>query len=139
MKEASPGSYFKRCDTEYEIAHKYGFLDQQTNDVGIIYTPSPILLVVMLDGVGYAEQIMADIVQIVIDHTLAIDAAIAQAHLDTRVEAAEKASASDALRAEAQLEDFSDAELAALIGITDHTVISGLGCAALTSLLLSMP
>ncbi|MBP3634520.1 MAG: serine hydrolase [Oscillospiraceae bacterium] len=46
MKQAQPGEYFKAGVTEYEVAHKYGWFEGALNDVGIIYTPQPILLAV---------------------------------------------------------------------------------------------
>ena len=49
MKEAMPrDSLFKGIDTGYEVAHKYGLFNvgdyQALNDVGIVYTPEPILI-----------------------------------------------------------------------------------------------
>jgi len=56
MKQAQPGEYFKAGVTEYEVAHKYGWFEGAVNDVGIIYTPQPILLAV------YTQDVTADIV-----------------------------------------------------------------------------
>lgn len=56
MKLAQPGEYFKAGVTEYEVAHKYGWFDGAVNDVGIIYTPQPILLAV------YTQFVTQDIV-----------------------------------------------------------------------------
>ena len=49
MKTAMPrNSLFKGIDTGYEVAHKYGFYPTESynalNDVGIVYTPEPILI-----------------------------------------------------------------------------------------------
>lgn len=52
MKQAQPGEYFKAGVTEYEVAHKYGWFEGAVNDVGIIYTPQPILLAVYTQGVS---------------------------------------------------------------------------------------
>lgn len=54
MKQAMPGQYFKRGVTEYEVAHKYGSVQYYNNDVGIIYTEQPFLLVVYtgMEGIG---------------------------------------------------------------------------------------
>lgn len=57
MKQAQPGKYFKQYVTDYEIAHKYGWFEGAVNDVGIIYTPQPILLAVYTQGV--VEDIVA--------------------------------------------------------------------------------
>ena len=58
MKQAQPGEYFKAGVTEYEVAHKYGWFEGAVNDVGIIYTPQPILLAVYTQDVG--AQVVAD-------------------------------------------------------------------------------
>jgi len=46
MKDATQQGYFKEGIKDYEIAHKFGSLPSQNNDVGIIYTPQPLLLAV---------------------------------------------------------------------------------------------
>ena len=46
MKQAQPNEYFRAWVTDYEVAHKYGFFEGAVNDVGILYTPEPILLAV---------------------------------------------------------------------------------------------
>lgn len=56
MKQAQPGEYFKAGVTEYEVAHKYGWFEGAVNDVGIIYTPQPILLAV------FSQDVSADVV-----------------------------------------------------------------------------
>jgi len=56
MKQAQPGEYFKAGVTEYEVAHKYGWFEGAVNDVGIIYTPQPILLAV------YTQDVSAEVV-----------------------------------------------------------------------------
>ena len=58
MKQAQPGEYFKAGVTQYEVAHKYGWFEGAVNDVGIIYTPQPILLAVFTQDVG--AQVVAD-------------------------------------------------------------------------------
>ena len=58
LKAASPGTYFKRYVSDYEIAHKYGYLHPDedrpviANAAGIVYTPTPYLLVVFTSGKG---------------------------------------------------------------------------------------
>ena len=51
MKQAQPDKYFKAGVKDYEVAHKYGWFEGAVNDVGIIYTPQPILLAVYTQGV----------------------------------------------------------------------------------------
>ena len=52
MKEASPTKYFHRVlEDRYEIAQKYGSAGHVCHAGGVIYTPDPVLLVVMNSGV----------------------------------------------------------------------------------------
>ena len=52
MKEASPTKYFHRIlEDRYEIAQKYGSAGHVCHAGGVIYTPDPVLLVVMNSGV----------------------------------------------------------------------------------------
>lgn len=50
LKEATPWSYFKKYNTNFEIAHKYGHWEKAVNDYGIFYTPEPFLLSCMTYG-----------------------------------------------------------------------------------------
>ena len=68
MKQAQPGEYFKAGVTEYEVAHKYGWFEGAVNDVGIIYTPQPILLAVFTQDVG--AQVVADTAALFAAYTL---------------------------------------------------------------------
>ena len=67
MKQAMPGQYFKRGAAEYEVAHKYGSVQVYNNDVGIIYTPQPYLLVVYSIG---GEEICADAAELMTAYTV---------------------------------------------------------------------
>lgn len=69
MKEAVPGQYFKAEVQEYEIAHKYGEVNEFVNDVAIIYTPQPILLAVYTQGI-YGAGVCARIARLVTDYTV---------------------------------------------------------------------
>lgn len=69
MKEAVPGQYFKAGVQEYEIAHKYGEVDEFVNDVAIIYTPQPILLAVYTQGI-YGAGVCAQAARLVTDYTV---------------------------------------------------------------------
>lgn len=84
MKLAHPGRYLENWDSEYEIAHKYGYFEGQLNDVAIIYTPEPFFLVVFTRGVY--EETLGEFCRLMTDYTLASDAQY-QA-LQARVEAA---------------------------------------------------
>jgi len=67
MKQAMPDQYFKRGAAEYEVAHKYGSVQVYNNDVGIIYTPQPYLLVVYSIG---GEEICADAAELMTAYTV---------------------------------------------------------------------
>ena len=70
MLEAQPGEYFKAgVPEEYDVAHKYGWYEGAVNDVGIIYTPEPFLLVVYTQDVG--AQVVADAAALCTDYNLA--------------------------------------------------------------------
>lgn len=69
MKDAVPGQYFKAGVQEYEIAHKYGEVNEFVNDVAIIYTPQPILLAVYTQGI-YGAGVCAQAARLVTDYTL---------------------------------------------------------------------
>ena len=51
MKDAMPGQYFQAGVQEYEVAHKYGEINEFVNDVAIFYTPQPFLLAVYTQGI----------------------------------------------------------------------------------------
>lgn len=69
MKDAMPGQYFKAGVTEYEIAHKYGAVNEFVNDVAIIYTPQPILLAVYTQGI-YGDGICANAARLLTNYTV---------------------------------------------------------------------
>lgn len=69
MKEAMPGQYFKAGVQEYEIAHKYGAVDIFVNDVGIIYTPQPILLAVYTQGI-YGDGVCAQAARLMTNYVV---------------------------------------------------------------------
>ncbi|MBP3587886.1 MAG: serine hydrolase [Clostridia bacterium] len=71
MKQAMPDQYFKRGVTEYEVAHKYGSVQVYNNDVGIIYTPQPILLAVYSQGGNTGgDGVCADAARLMTAYTL---------------------------------------------------------------------
>ena len=67
MKQAMPGRYFKRGAADYEVAHKYGSVQVYNNDVGIIYTPQPYLLVVYSIG---SEEVCAEAAKLMTAYTV---------------------------------------------------------------------
>lgn len=71
MMEANPGQYLEKYVDEYEIAHKYGYLNGAVNDVGIVFTPSPYLIAIYTNNAGNGENVIGEINRIVCDYTLA--------------------------------------------------------------------
>lgn len=114
LKRAQPDDYFHGClGDRFEVAQKYGsykseYGDQNewNNTAGIIYTPNPIVLVVMTKdlSVQKGEQVIQDLCLRFVDYTLALDEAIAQAE-EERLRAEEeerlRAEEEERLRAEA--------------------------------------
>lgn len=69
MKIAKPGEHFKRFIDDYEVAHKYGSVQIFENDVGIIYTPQPILLAVYTQGI-YGEVLCGKAARLLTNYTV---------------------------------------------------------------------
>lgn len=61
MKEAEPDAYFKQSIDDIEIAHKYGLYGNFEHDMGILYTPEPILLGVFTKDIINAKEVIADL------------------------------------------------------------------------------
>ena len=74
MKEAQPDAYFRAKVTEYDVAHKYGYIIDDNvltvNDVGIIYAPQPFLLAVYTTGAPYPENVVAEACRVLTDYTV---------------------------------------------------------------------
>jgi len=138
MKDASPGLYFRRNQGEYEIAHKYGMLDNIIHDVGIVYTPTPFLLVVMTQDV-YGERILGELCQLMTEYTLNLDAkyeAERQAGIDKAEAIALALAAEEAAEAEAV---YSAAQLSALTEQTEADAAALADALALATLQLCLP
>jgi len=115
MKEAAPDSYFRMYEDEYSIAHKYGYYSGYTHDMGIIYTPTPFLLVVMTNNVYNAEEMLGDLCRVMTEYTLSLDAKyeqeriealaadIAEAAARAEIQEQQQAQAAEAERTEIQL------------------------------------
>lgn len=87
LKQAQPGMYFKRY-LSCEVAHKYGYLGDNYNDVGIIYTETPFLLACYTDGVPNGENVVGRLAELMAeytDYTTAHDAYVAE-HVDDEPE-----------------------------------------------------
>lgn len=70
MKAAAYGQYFQLYQGEYEIAHKYGYFEGAVNDVGIIYTPEPILVAAYTEQVGYAESKLGALAELLTEYSV---------------------------------------------------------------------
>lgn len=122
MEEAQPEDYFNFCGVDYPVAHKYGYYDGYINDAGIIYTPTPFLLVAFTYNLGAGEQVLGELCNLMCDYTLSLidemeeeeeaarlEAETEAANLEAeeeaaRIEAEEEAARLDALRQEAEEE-----------------------------------
>lgn len=119
MTESTPGANFRLYEGDYTIAHKYGAKNAVLNDVGIIYTPTPFLLVVLTDGAANREEILGELCLLMTEYTLGLDAkyeaerqaSIAEAAQLAEILAAEEAAAIAGSRESEQLRDLAaDAE-----------------------------
>ncbi len=75
LLEAQPGEYFRTRIQEYEIAQKYGSLQERngTNNnhvAGIIYTPHPFILVVMTENDPLPFTTLGELARVFADYTV---------------------------------------------------------------------
>lgn len=76
MKQAQPNAYFRHeLEGVYDVAQKYGSADGYNHTAGIIWTPSPILLVVMSNrlAVQLGDQTIGHVAAAVADYALVVD------------------------------------------------------------------
>ena len=73
MKNAHPGLYFRKYQGDYEIAHKYGYMDGAVNDCASVYTPHPFFLVVFTKDVYNSEKILGELCQMMTQYSLYLD------------------------------------------------------------------
>jgi len=111
---ANPGEYF-RTDLEgkYDIAQKYGAYTGVRHTAGIIYTPNPIVLVVLTGKTGHGEQIIAAVADAFTEFALKIDGRIEQAEADEKAEQERIAAEEEAMRLEKERLEREQAEKAA--------------------------
>lgn len=73
MKLAEPNNYFRLNEDRYEIAHKYGFNQEEyhlyVNDCGVVFTEDPIILVMFTDNVPDAYTVLSDYCTTMCDYT----------------------------------------------------------------------
>lgn len=73
MQKAEPDNYFKLYEKRFDIAHKYGFLQEEyhthVNDCGIAFTDDPIALVIFTDNAPKAYEIITEYCTLMCDYT----------------------------------------------------------------------
>lgn len=73
MLKAEPENYFNYHEQEYDIAHKYGYLEEDgalyMNDCAICYTDDPILIVMFTFGVPKPYDMLSDFCTLMCDYT----------------------------------------------------------------------
>lgn len=73
MQRAEPEKYFKQNEQRFDIAHKYGFIQEEyhlyINDCGIAYTDEPILLVIFTDNQHNAFDVITAFCTLMCDYT----------------------------------------------------------------------
>ena len=71
---ASPEHYLRRnLEGQYDIAQKYGALEEFHHITGIIYTPNPIIVTVMTQYTHAVDALVGDAAQMLVDYTLKLD------------------------------------------------------------------
>lgn len=70
LKIACRGQYFQKYQTDYEIAHKYGYYEGAINDVGIIFTPQPVLAAAYTENVVYGEDTLGRLAELLTEYSL---------------------------------------------------------------------
>ncbi len=74
LLQAQPENYFRLyLEGKYDVAQKYGSWEGQVNTAGIIYTPTPFLLVVMTDHVGDGATLIGALAGALADYTRELD------------------------------------------------------------------
>lgn len=117
LKLAQPGEYFRvRLEDKYPIAQKYGSYVGDNHAAGIIYTPTPFLLVVMTELCNDPRLVIAEAAEMMAEYTLTLDERQKQ-HQAEKAAAAEKAEQerlAEEARIQAEQEAAEQARLEAL-------------------------
>ncbi len=123
MKIAARGQYLQKYQGEYEIAHKYGYYEGAINDVGIIYTPEPVLVAAYTENVTYGENTLGRLGELLTEYSLyhtnlaeaerlAAEAEARAAEERIRLEQEQKAAEEAAAQAAAEAAAQAEAEAA---------------------------
>lgn len=112
LKIACRGQYFQKYQREFDIAHKYGYFDGAINDVGIIFTPQPVLVAAYTENVTYGEDTLGRLAELLTEYSLyhtekqaaaeLLAQAQAEAEEQARIEAEEAAAAEASAQATAE-------------------------------------
>lgn len=109
LKRAQPVDYFHLCtDPELVIAQKYGSYNEWNGTTGIIYTPNPVILTVMMKNVEGAEEVIANAAKMFVDYTLTLDSKLTE----YTAEKAEAVRASEEKAAQEEAARAAEARLA---------------------------
>ena len=89
LKKACPEHYFRASlENRYEVAQKNGQYEGVLHNAGIIYTPTPILLVVMCDHMPGQLDALDELAEFFADYSLELDKRQAQREAEKQEEAA---------------------------------------------------
>lgn len=73
MRQAEPENYFKLHENRFDIAHKYGYLQEgyhfYLNDCGIAFTDEPIAIVMFTDNAPNAYELLTEYCTLMCDFT----------------------------------------------------------------------
>lgn len=74
MLQTQPENYFRQTlEGQYEVAQKYGQYTGLLHNAGIIYTPTPIILVVMTNRVEGSMELIGEMAKLFADYSLTLD------------------------------------------------------------------
>ena len=135
LLEAQPGAYF-RSDAElsakYPIAQKFGAFEEQNSRnnnhcAAIIYTPTPIVVVVMTRNVGDYQKLIAEVGAYLADYSLELDGKVAELIRQATEQAAqEKTRAEEAAAAQSELSETAETAPAGTAeGVTETGTAEG--------------
>ena len=109
MLRTQPGKYYRQTlEGQYEVAQKYGQFDGYLNNAGIIYTPTPIILVVFTYRVDSNMELFGELAQIMADYSLTLDERAAQREAERMAD--EEAAAAEAERQRLAAEEEAQKE-----------------------------
>lgn len=104
LKQAQPEEYFHlNLDPSIQIAQKYGSYNEYNSTSGIIYTPNPIILTVMMERVERSDRVIGQAAKLFVDYTYTLDAKL-EGYLAEKDAAAKQAAEESELARQAEEE-----------------------------------